>query len=91
MQRARAAQLFTLKVKLCAQISRYRSKLRCVSGSYAVVPSRTNLLLVVVLCRYKAAFKIELVNSHKYCSNFFLKQDILISHLTQNDSLAFLR
>ena len=68
--------------------------LNCVvlAAVYAVVPSRTNLSLVAVLCRYNASFKIELVDSHKYCSKFFLgKQDILIFYLTQNDNLAFPR
>ena len=69
--------------------------LNCVvlAAVYAVVPSRTNLSLAAVLCRYNAGFKIKLVNSQKYCSNFFFLGDriILIFHLTQNDSLTFPR
>ena len=84
------------------QILLFDTDLNCVvlAAAYAVVPSRTNLSLVAVLCRYKAAFRIELINSHTYYSEFlnaritaklFLKQDISISHLTQNESLAFPR
>ena len=42
--------------------------LNCVvlEAAYAVAPSRTNFLLVAVLCRYKTAFKIKLVDFYKY-------------------------
>ena len=53
---------------LIIQISLFDTDLNCVvlAATYAVVLSRANLSLVAVLCRYKAALKIELINSNLY-------------------------
>ena len=92
MQRAPAEQLFALKVTLCAQISRCRSKLRWLAVAYAVLPLRTNRLLVAVLAGTTRALKSNPSTPTNISVNFFLlQQDILIFHFTQSDSSAFPR
>ena len=79
MQRAQAEQLFALKVTICAQISRCRSKLRCVGGCVCCCAGTTR------------ALKSNSSTPTSIAVIFFVKQDILIFHLTQNQSLTFPR
>ena len=72
---------------LIIQILLFDTDLNCVvlAAAYAVLPSRTNLLLVAVLCWNKAAFKIELVNSHKYSSEFFCFETRYFNYLSYSE------